>query len=835
VSTQNLRQISTKTHKILWGLAASRCAFPECRRELVMNSSAVDDVSLVGQECHIIAKEPDGPRGNAPLSSKQRDEYDNLLLLCNIHHKLIDDQSNTYTVERLRQIKVAHEQWVRESLQGTSPIWNVPHSRNPLFTGREDVLDLLHDRLIATKSTALIQPQAISGLGGIGKTQIVLEYAYTYREKYHVVLWMRANTYETLTLDYVNTANKLHLPLQDEQDQNLIIEAVKEWLATHTHWLLVIDNANDLTSVSRFLPTHYIGHILLTTRNHSTGKIAQGIEVETMNQEEATLLLLRCSKVLEPEEPLTQATDEKRQEAEALVKELGSLPLALDQAGAYIEETDSTLSEYRTLYQTHRKVLLSERGERTEDDHPEPVTITWSLSFIQIERTNSIAADALRLCAFLDADAIPEDLFTQNISSMPSTLSVLVGNTYLLKKIMKDLLRFSLIRHNTETKQISIHRLVQAVIKDEMSIQNYRLWAERTIRIIYEAFPSVDVSTWEKCRKYLPHAQACLLLMEQENYTFPEAIVLLVDVARYNYDHALYSEAEPLYKRALAICEQVLGFQHPDTASSLNNLATLYSAQGKYEQMEPLLQHALAIREQVLDSQHPDTASSLNNLAALYNAQGKYEQMEPLLQHALAIYEKQVGPFHLHTANCLNNLALLYKTQSKYEQAESLYQRALSIYGQYIGSSHLCTANSLNNLASLYEIQGKYEQAESLYHKALYIREQELVPTHPDIANSLNNIGLFYKNQGKYEQAEPLYHKALSICEEQLGPAHPYTADCLNNLAGLYRVQGKYEQAEPLSKHALAICEQMLGPQHPNTIVMRNNYVSLQEERKKHS
>ncbi len=749
MSTSNRRQVSPKTHKMLWGRAASRCAFPDCHKELVMDGNDLDAASLVGQECHIVAKEPEGPRGDSPLSSKQRDEYENLILLCNIHHKVIDDQPHTYPVEHLHQMKAEHEQWVRQSLQGTSPLFTVPYFRNPLFTGREDILDTLHDRLITTQATALTQPQAIHGLGGIGKTQIAIEYAYTYRNKYQAVLWVRAATRETLTLDYTDIAHQLHLPLEDEQDSELIMRAVKEWLATHTNWLLILDNADDVHVVNEFVPPHRTGHILLTSRAQTTGKIAQSIEVKPMNTDDAVLLLLRCAHIVEPNELLTHTPDEQRREAETLVKELGALPLALDQAGAYIEETQTTLARYRTLYQQQRKALLAERGERAED-HPESVTVTFSLSFASVQQTHPTAADILRLCAFFDADAIPEELLTQEVPSMPASLSQLAGKPHELNKTLKTLLHFSLIERNAETEQISIHRLVQAVIQDEMDADTYQQWAQQAIRVVYAAFPEVDVSTWELCRRYLAHAQACISIVIEKNYTFSEAVRLLDDVASYENDHALYAQAESLCQRALAIREQVLGAEHPDTAMSLYNLAYLYKAQGKYSQAEPLYQRALAIQEQTLGLENPETARSLNNLAILYEAQGKSEQAEPLLQRALAIWEQVLGPMHPNTALSLNNLAMLYEAQGKCEQAELLLQRALAIQEHELGPMHPNTATSLNNLAMLYDNQGKPEQAEPLYQRALAIQEQVLGVEDPFIARSLNNLAYLYAATGKY-------------------------------------------------------------------------------------
>src|SRR6266571_4578428 len=597
------------------------------------------------------------------------------------------------------------------AIETIKTIWNVPIPRNPLFTGREDILKRLHDTLISNKTVALTQPQAISGLGGIGKTQTAVEYAYRYQSEYKVVLLTKADTRETLVSDFVTLAGLLNLPEKDAQDQSLAVAAVKRWLQTHRDWLLILDNADDLAMAREFIPSTAKGHILLTTRAEATGRLAQHIDIEKMEPEEGALLLLRRAGIIAQDDPIDKASIYDRAKAREISEIMDGLPLALDQAGAYIEEVACSLSDYLNLYRTRRTQLLKRRG-KSAADHPEPVATTWSLSFEKVEKANS-AADLLRLCAFLHPDAIPEEIITEGAEHLGPILQHVANDPFELNAAIEELRKFSLIRRDPETKTLTIHRLVQEVLKDGMDENTQRQWAERTVRAVNRALPYVEFKTWERCKRCLPHAQVCAELIEQWSMEFNEAARLLNQAGEYLQARAQYAEAEALYQHALAIREKTLGAEHPDVAQSLNNLARLYEAQGKYAQAESLYQHALAIREKTLGAEHPDVAQSLNNLARLYDVLGQYERAEPLYLRALVIDEQVPGLDHTSLAIDLNNLALLYYNQGKYAEAEPLYQRALAIDEKTLGPDHPDVATDLNNLALLYQTQGKYTDRKS--------------------------------------------------------------------------------------------------------------------------
>jgi tetratricopeptide (TPR) repeat protein len=596
-------------------------------------------------------------------------------------------------------------------------VFSIPYLRNPFFTGREELLKQLHDNLTQNKAAALTQAQArptdsaqaqaIHGLGGIGKTQTAVEYAYRHRDEYRYVLWVNAVTRDELITSFVGLAALLNLPERQEQDQTKIVAAVKQWFTTQDGWLLIFDNADDLALAGDFLPSGGKGQLLLTTRAYATGTLANDIEVKKLDSQKGMLLLLRRAKVLALDAPLEDAPVADRTAAAAIVQEMDGLPLALDQAGAFIEETQSSVSDYLDRFRQRQDLLLKRRGGSGKD-HPGPVATTWSLSFERVEQLDPLAAELLRCCAFLAPDAIPEQLIIDGASKLGTLLQPVAENPLLLDEALGTLLRFSLVQRKRDERTFSIHRLVQEVFKGSMDAQTQREYAERMVKAINQAFPDVtDYRNWPRCQQYLPHAQVCVDLIDTLEFTFPEAGRLLNQIGTYLYYRAQYAEAEPLFKRAIAIGEKTLGPEHPDLAIWLNNLALLYSNQGKYAEAEPLFKRAIAIGEKTLGPEHPDLAIWLNNLASLYSDQGKYAEAEPLYQRAIAIGEKTLGPEHPNLAIRLNNLALLYQNQGKYVEAEPLFKRALAIDEKAFGPEHPSTRRIRENYAFLLRAMNK--------------------------------------------------------------------------------------------------------------------------------
>lgn len=726
-------------------------------------------------------------------------------------------ESKALVLEVARQLRLDTQDTRRlleASLTALSPYWQMPYPRNPFFTGREVVLQRLHEALHHDHSALLSQSYALSGLGGIGKTQTAIEYAYRYAADYSAIFWLSVETSESLLSSFVSLADLLDLPERRGQEQNRVVTAVIRWLNSHSGWLLILDNVEDPEVVQRVLPAARSGALLFTSRRQALGLTARTLDLEQMAPEEGVRLLLQRARLLDSPAALEHLSEADRACAQKIVALLGGLPLALDQAGAYIEATQCSLSDYLRLFQAAQLRLLDKRADHAE--HPLSVTRTFALAFAQLEQRSPAAAELLMVCAFLAPEAIPEDVFIKGAASLGSTFEALAADPLQFQAALEALLTYSLIQRDTASHTLMIHRLVQLVLQEQMSEPEQAKWRKRVIAALNAIFPEASHATWRQCEQVLPHALTCAAAIP-DHAGDQNLAEVLQKAADYLRERAQYEQVEALYLRALYIGEQALGAEHARVAYALNGLGLLYWVQGRNAEAEPLYQRALHIREQALGAEHPLMASTLHNLANVYWMQGKHQEAALLYQRALDIGEQAWGPEHPRIVSLLNGLANLYQEQGKYAQAELLQQRALQIGEKTLGSEHPYVAYPLNNLADLYREQGKYDQVELLYKRALQIWEHTVGPEYPLVSYPLSGLAGLYREQGKYEEAEALYERALHIREQAWGPDHPHIASPLNGLANLYREQGRYEQAEALYERALHIWKQKWGSEHPKT------------------
>ncbi len=701
------------------------------------------------------------------------------------------------------------------------PIYTIPDKQNPFFTDREDILAALRDFFQSQQGTRT-RTQALYGLGGMGKTLLAMEYARLHQNEYQAILWLNTASREILNSDLSSLLDQLGIFVEGGDNEQQRFAALKHWLQHHDRWFVILDDLDDFTLVDQLLPQNSKGHALLITHSEATGPFAPAISIPQMSIREAALLLLRRAKKISAQGSQDAAAEADYQLALALAQEVEGYPLALDQAGAYIEETQRSLASYLDLYRQRKGTLLGMRG-RLVNDHLDPVTTTLTLTFEKVAQIDPAALQLLHLLAFLHADAIPDEMLMHAASTLDEPLRSLAADSIALDTALAILQRFSLVHRRADTTTVNIHHIVQTVLIESLAKDQQRQLATQVVRLVTSSFPEAAFENWVECERYLPHAQRCDQLILDYQLAFNEAALLLQRLGSYCYKRALYPQAETYLQHTLHLREHLLGAEHPDTAQTINALALIYREQARYAEAESLYQRALDIRQQVFGPDHAETAQSLNNLGNLYTVQADYPRAEQLLLHALIIYEETLGPETNQTAFALGNLAIVYQRQGNYLKVEPLLRRALAIREKILDANHPDLAQSLNTLAAWYLEQGKLQLAEPLLQRALAILEETVGSIHPETAVSLNTLAGLYDDLQEYQKAETFYRRALSIYEQVRGPAHPDTARVLNNLALLFRNQNLYESAEPLYQQALSIYEGTPGPTHPKTALVLYN------------
>jgi tetratricopeptide (TPR) repeat protein/transcriptional regulator with XRE-family HTH domain len=693
--------------------------------------------------------------------------------------------------------------------QPPEPRSGIPPGPIACFVGRERELAEIEGQLGRGGRVA------VNGLGGVGKTQLAVQYLHQRRTAYpDGVHWLRADQETSLVGDLASLAWRLGLPEREAPELERQIEAVLRWLSEHGRWLLVVDNVEPAVTdaVRRWLPSGLPGHVLLTSR---TPMWSTRLRLEPLRLEAASRFLL-------------QRTGQRDSEAAGTVAEmLGLLPLALEQAAAYLELSGRDLASYAELLRT-RLVELMREG--TPEGYPRPVATTWQLSFERMEGERPAAASLLRLCAFLAPSDIPISVIRAAAGELPDGLRAALDDDVELDRTIAALRRYSLV--DRQGDGLRVHRLVQTVVRESMAASQRRLWLAAAIRLLRAAHPE-QVETgdaWPLCARLLAHAQAVERLARDEPVE-PAALAWLLDRAgSYLRARADFEPARYLMERALAIRERAFGADHPDTAASLNGLAALLWNQGELAAARSRYERALAIRERVLGSGHPETAESLNDLAILLMDQGELVAARRLHERALGIRTQTLARDHPSIAESLDNLGAVLQQQGEREAARPLVERALRIRERALGPDHPRTAFTLNNLAVLLQDLGRLTEARPLFARALAIREQQLGPDHPRTAASLDNLGWLLREQGELAAARHLHERALTIRERVLGGDHPHTGRSLHRLAVVLLALGHPALAVPRAERAAGVLERTLGPRHRWTIESRRTLEQVRAE-----
>ncbi|WP_353943369.1 FxSxx-COOH system tetratricopeptide repeat protein [Streptomyces sp. HUAS MG91] len=666
--------------------------------------------------------------------------------------------------------------WAKET-DAPAGAGNLPGSASGVFVGREPELDEVRRLLTGTGEAAVTQvsgTRAIHGLGGIGKSTLALHYAHRHRPDYTLVWWITATDVEQIVSGLADLA--LHLCPQLAATTAGSPERAAWallWLQWHPGWLLVFDNVEDPADLRHYLGALPGGHHLATSRV-ATGwhSVAPTMPLGLLDRDSAVSLL--CTLVFGPDHT---ADADQRRDARELATELGCLPLALEQAGAYLHETGTSLSDYRELL--GRVIDRAPGGidpERT-------IARIWEHTLAAVERRNPQAAVLLDAMAWLAPDDIPRTL-----------LAPLCPDLLDLGEALGALHAYNMVAFSADRRSVGVHRLVQTVLRHREDPghdgPSGRRDAERIVRAA-AAGKDEDSPAWEQL---LPHVTALLESARDRGVPSPELSEVYNTAAQYLYQRGRDAQTVPLRTAVLAQRARTRGDVHPATLVSRINLGAALQAAGEAERAVELLETTLDQSERALGPTHPCALSSRINLAGACLAAGDTERAVPLFEGTLAQLQRLLGTSHPRTLTARNNLAHAYEVSGEPERAVTLHEATLAHREHVLGDTHPDTLTSRNNLASALVQTGDLERATRLFTTTLTQSERVLGGTHPHTLYTRANLAHVYRETGDLERAVPLFETTLTQFERVLGTTHPHTVLCRHNLAVARR---KAEVDEP--------------------------------------
>ncbi|MEU1786067.1 FxSxx-COOH system tetratricopeptide repeat protein [Streptomyces sparsogenes] len=750
---------------------------------------------------------------------------------------------------------------VEERRAGDPPaIWgNVP-PRNNNFTGRQTLLDTLHERL-SSEGTAAVLPEALHGLGGVGKSQIALEYVHQHASDYDAVWWIPAERPEQIRQALVQLADRLGL--QVGMETNVAVPSVLEALRTGRpcrDWLLVFDNAEELETVRPFFPTGGPGRILVTSRNAQWSRAARTVEVDVFDREESIELLRRRG----PELPDEQA--------DRVAEALGDLPLAIEQAAAWLTETGMPVDEYLHVFEDERTDVSTRRAELLAQgvpvDYPEPVAAAWNMSLRRLAEHHPGALQLLQVCSFFAPEPISRRLFSgvRGVSLSPE-LSEVLQDPIKLGHAIREINRYALIRINHRNNTIEMHRLVQAVLVGQMSPQQQAdMRHSAHVLLAYGDPNDVAPVNWPRYADLLSHVRASRALecddkwvrqmvrnlirflfvwgdhqgasefggqvVEAWRRSLGEDSLETLSASR-TLGHAMtslghYEEARELNARILELlrAHPQAGENHEDTIATMGAVANSARLQGDYAKSVELEKDRWTRALRVFGEEDPYTVGAANDYGLALRAVGDFALAQEIHQSARDTAAIVLGEDSLTTILLATHLSSDVRGNGQYHAARAMQEETFARALRTVPPNAPVFVNAMRTLAVARRKAGDHEGAIELTRQALESYRLRYVEPNLDITTAEMNLSMDLRQNADLAGARDLGRKSLEDLRVILGPRHPYTSSAATNLAVTLRLLGETEEALALNKETLAVFVETLGDKHPSTLVCAINLAS---------
>ncbi|KAH8833280.1 hypothetical protein DL96DRAFT_1493211, partial [Flagelloscypha sp. PMI_526] len=711
-------------------------------------------------------------------------------------------------------------------LPPTSQLVRLKHVPPPTqyFVGRESLLKRLANYFFVEKDPSherLFQHAVLYGLGGSGKTQGSLKFIQQSQEtgRFSEVFFVNASSQLTLENDLKAIAASKSLGTS--------IDDTIHFLRNHkAEWLLFLDNADDpKLDLHPFVAWGH-GNVLITTRNCEVRAHAPrcSLHVDSLEENEAVSLLLLGVELKEGQDTHKNANE--------IVRELGCLALAVNQARAFLAERICNLEDYLRSYRDNHRTLLTDKPVQSSDNYKYSVYTTWTISFNQLSKE---AALFLRLLCFMHHQSIPSALFedaqrrlVNKADYYKDTLPALTEgflhsfrsqsswDRLRFHEVVGEVLSFSLLQSDPTNRVFHLHPLVQKWMQDQS--EDDPGVAQATKAIISLATPRGESEEEYSLRRaLLPHLHVAQNSIQHLHWK------LLFSFWHIYQDSGLFAESCRVGEIELNELKISLGPEHPRTLTNMNNLAQTYSDLGWHSEALDLREHVVKLRKRISGPEHPDTLTSMHNLALSYSHLGRYSEALELEEQVVKLSKRISGPEHPHTLTSMSNLAQTYSDLGRYSEALYLNEQVVELVKQLFGQEHRCTLTSLGSLAQTYSDSGRYSEAHDLTKHVVELCKRISGPEHPDTLTSMHNLARTYSDLGKHSKALKINEQVVELRKRISGPEHPHTLTSMSNLAQIYSDLGRHAGALYLMEQVVKLGKRISRLEHPDNLAdMRN-------------
>ena len=687
----------------------------------------------------------------------------------------------------------------------TRRIWgNVP-ARNLGFTGRAKLLEEVRKQLLGGDRAV----QALHGMGGVGKTQLAIEYTHRFAENYDLVWWIAAEQSALIAEQFAELAAELGCTLPGA-DLRTVRRAVLAELHGRDRWLLVFDNAENPKDLAHWLPGGS-GHVVITSRVRRWEEIAVPIQVNVLARSESVAILR------------DRVTALSEADADRLAETLGDLPLAVAQAAGYMIDTGMPAGEYISLLEARAAEILAHGWPPS---HPQSLAAVTLLAVDRLGEEDPAAYDLARLCAFLAPEPITVEWFTRAAAELPSSLARKAADPMAWPQVLARVSRHALVR--IDDHGLQMHRLTAAIIRHSLTPAERAATRAIAEQLLVAAAPAITGGpvTWPAWSAILPH----LIHLDPATSGNGDLRKLACDATLVLYLRGDYNTGQDLARRLHQTWSDTLGEDHPDTLYAANNLARYLFGLGDYEGARQLDQDTYARRGRVLGEDHANTLMSASNLARDLQTMRDYQRARSILEDNLTRRRRIFGEDHPDTLHTASRLAVTLHGLRRYKKARALQEDTLTRSRRVLGEDDPDTLRSAGDLAATLQSLGDHQDARALHEDTITRRRRVLGEDHPYTLRSADDLAVTLQSLGDHQDARALHEDTLTRRRRVLGEDNPETLRSAYHLTLTLGQLGELQAALDLGEDTLARMRRVLGAGHSDTLAMVGTLAALREQ-----